>query len=250
MSWSKTLDWTHLTYRQQWYLWCDQAKSVWSWSNSVFIFLTNCMHHFHSYILQKNPLKLVNWFQRYEQLKDAKNNKKTKDIFCFAWLYLKITIFDFLLILLDHITFSDSNNIILWLELEDISKKKTYFKNFSWFQFYVYKLCMIIYMWCDHAKWVRTHKYCFKDTAKQSRSSFFSFLLFVQSLDCFYRWNQLPNLCGVFTKKTKILFFHFRFILLDCITFYCSMDCCVEVIIIVNDNLWKLFSVHTEMLSP
>ena len=36
------------------------------------------MHHFHSYILQKTPLKLVNWFQRYEQLKDAKNNRKQK----------------------------------------------------------------------------------------------------------------------------------------------------------------------------
>ena len=59
-------------------MWCDQAKSVWSRSNSVFIFLTNCMHHFHSYILQKTPLKLVNWFQRYEQLKDAKNNRKQK----------------------------------------------------------------------------------------------------------------------------------------------------------------------------
>ena len=59
-------------------LWCDQAKSVWSRSNSVFIFLTNGMHHFHSYILQKTPLKLVNWFQRYEQFKDAKNNRKQK----------------------------------------------------------------------------------------------------------------------------------------------------------------------------
>ena len=31
------------------------------------------------YILQKTPLKLVNWFLRYEQLlKDAKNNRKQK----------------------------------------------------------------------------------------------------------------------------------------------------------------------------
>ena len=59
-------------------MWCDQAKSVWSRSNSVFIFLTNCMHHFYSYIFQKTPLKLVIWFQRYEQLKDAKNNRKQK----------------------------------------------------------------------------------------------------------------------------------------------------------------------------
>ena len=81
------------------------------------------MHHFHSYILQKTQLKLVNWFQRYEPLKDAKNNRKTKDIFCFVWLYL-INISDFRLILLDHITFSDSNNIILWFELDDMKKKK------------------------------------------------------------------------------------------------------------------------------
>ena len=30
--------------------------------------------------------------------------------------------------------------------------------------------------------------------------SFFCFLLFVQSFNCLYFWNQLPNLCGVFTK--------------------------------------------------
>ena len=29
---------------------------------------------------------------------------------------------------------------------------------------------------------------------------FFCFLLFVQSFNCLYLWNQLPNLCGVFTK--------------------------------------------------
>ena len=30
--------------------------------------------------------------------------------------------------------------------------------------------------------------------------SFFCFLLFVQSFNCLYVWNQLPNLCGIFTK--------------------------------------------------
>ena len=59
-------------------MWCDQAKSVWSRSNLVFIFLTNYMHHFQSYILKKTPLKSVNWFQRYERLKDAKNKRKQK----------------------------------------------------------------------------------------------------------------------------------------------------------------------------
>ena len=63
---------------QYYNMWCDQAKSVWSRSNSIFIFLTNGMHHFHRYILQKTLLKLVNWFQRYEQFKDAKNKRKQK----------------------------------------------------------------------------------------------------------------------------------------------------------------------------
>ena len=39
--------------------------------------------------------------------------------------------------------FSDSNNIFLWYESEDINKN-AYFQNFSWFQFYVFKLCMIM----------------------------------------------------------------------------------------------------------
>ena len=73
---------------------------------SFCFFLTNCMHHFHSCILQKTPLNLVNWFQRYEQLKEAKKKQETKDIFCFVWLYLKISISDFRLILLDHITYT------------------------------------------------------------------------------------------------------------------------------------------------
>ena len=37
---------------------------------------------------------------------------------------------------------SDSNSIFLWYKSEDINKKM-YFQNFSWFQFYVYKLYMI-----------------------------------------------------------------------------------------------------------
>ena len=38
---------------------------------------------------------------------------------------------------------SDSN-IFLWHESEDIQLEKFHFQNFSWFQFYVYKLCMIM----------------------------------------------------------------------------------------------------------
>ena len=61
--------------------------------------------------------------------------------------------------------------------------------------------------------------------------SFFCFLLFVQSFNCLYLWNQLPNLCGVFTKlkpqqypnrkcqkNQKSYFFDFRLILLYRIT--------------------------------
>ena len=33
---------------------------------------------------------------------------------------------------------------------------------------------------------------------------FFCFLLFVQSFTCLYLWNQLPNLCGFFTKLKPI----------------------------------------------
>ena len=86
-------------------MWCDQAKSVWSRSNSVFIFLTKCMHHFHTYILQKIPLKLVNWFQRYEQLKDAKNNRKQKTFSALFGSILKSIFPTSRLILLDHITY-------------------------------------------------------------------------------------------------------------------------------------------------
>ena len=31
--------------------------------------------------------------------------------------------------------------------------------------------------------------------------SFYCLLLFVQSFNCSYLWNQMPNLCGVFTKS-------------------------------------------------
>ena len=62
----------------------------------------NGMHHFQNYILQKNPLKLVNLFQRYdEQLKDAKDNRKQKT---FSALFGSILTSIFQLILLHYIT--------------------------------------------------------------------------------------------------------------------------------------------------
>ena len=76
-------------------MWFDQAKSVWSRSYSIFSFLLDCNKHLQSYILQKTPA-------RYQQLKIFQNKRKQKEILC--WLYLKINISDFRLILLDHIT--------------------------------------------------------------------------------------------------------------------------------------------------
>ena len=100
------------------YMWCDRTKWVWSQSNSIFIFLIDCIHHLQSYILQQTPLKSVNWFQIYRLLKGCKSNwkqkknkqtktnkqtSKKKKKMCFVWLYLKINICEFQFILLAHI---------------------------------------------------------------------------------------------------------------------------------------------------
>ena len=61
-------------------MWCDQAKSVWSRSYSIFSFLLDCNKHLQSYILQKTPLKLNNQFKRYQQLKSFQNKRKQKEI--------------------------------------------------------------------------------------------------------------------------------------------------------------------------
>ena len=61
-------------------MWFDQAKSVWSRLDSYFFNLLDCVHHFKSCILQKTPLKLDIWFQRYGQLKDCTNNKNKRAI--------------------------------------------------------------------------------------------------------------------------------------------------------------------------
>ena len=95
-------------------------------------------------------------------------------------------------------------------------------------------------------------KWCICDLIKQNESelantvfkiqpnktcSFFCFLLFVQSFNCLYLWNQLTNLCGDFSKlkpkqypnrkckkkKTKIIFFNFRLVLLHGITYVISV---------------------------
>ena len=85
-----------------------------------------------------------------------------------------------------------------------------------------------MYMWCENESELANT--VFKIQPNKA-DSFFCFLLFVQSFNRLY---QLPNLCGVFTKlkpkqypnrkcqKTEIIFFNFKLILLDCIT-YCEM---------------------------
>ena len=114
------------------HMWCDQAKSVWSRSNSVFIFLINCMHHFYSFILQKTPLKLVNWFQRYEQLKHAKNNKKQKTFFALFGSILKsifptsdwFCLITSHIVMLSRVTISrDQFNKMLFGELQNVLPK-------------------------------------------------------------------------------------------------------------------------------
>ena len=95
-------------------MWCDQAKSVWSRSNSLFSFLTTCLHHSYSYILQKTPLKLVSFFQRYEQLKDAKNNRKQKTFSSLFGSILK-SIFptsDWFCLITSHMWYLDLSNFI------------------------------------------------------------------------------------------------------------------------------------------
>ena len=82
-------------------LWCDQAKSVWSRTYSIFSFLLNLQ----SYILQKSPLKLNNQFKIYQQLKSFQNIRKQKEILpLFGCILKSIIISDFRLTLLDHIT--------------------------------------------------------------------------------------------------------------------------------------------------
>ena len=91
-------------------MWCDQAaKSVWSWLDSNFFNLSECTHHFKSFILQQTPLKLDIWFQRYGQLKGCKNNKKQKILcllFGYNFVYILKSIFltfDWFCLITSHI---------------------------------------------------------------------------------------------------------------------------------------------------
>ena len=66
---------SHFSNCSSLHLWCNQLEWVQSGSNSIFIFLTDCIHHLQSYLLQQIPLKLANWFQIYRQLKGCKNRR-------------------------------------------------------------------------------------------------------------------------------------------------------------------------------
>ena len=62
-------------------------------------FLTDCIHHLQKYLLHQTILKLVSWFQSYEQLKGCKSNKKKRNhLLCLA-ISLKSVLFEFTLTL-------------------------------------------------------------------------------------------------------------------------------------------------------
>ena len=91
-------------------------------------------------------------------------------------------------------------------------------------------------MWYDQANMSQNWQILFLRYSQTTPIvAFVCYILFVQSFNCLYLWNQLPNLCGVFTKlkpkqypkrkcqkKKKIIFFDFRLILLDRITYESS----------------------------
>ena len=78
---------------------CDEAK----WMNSVkFKFLINLHTSFEKVPFTPDPIALISYFQSYEQLKGYKS-RGNKGIICFVWIYVRISICKFWLILLDHI---------------------------------------------------------------------------------------------------------------------------------------------------
>ena len=80
----------------------------------------------------------------------------------------------------------------------------------------------IIQLWCDQAKISWNSQILFLRYS-QTKPIVCFVSLFVQSFNCLYLWNQLPNLCGIFIKlkpkqylietakkKQKSFFFLFR----------------------------------------
>ena len=85
-------------------MWSDWAKSVWSRSNSVSIFSWTICTIFTATFCWKPHWKLV---PKIWAVEGCQKYKETKAIYCFIWVYLKINISEFRLILLDHITYVD-----------------------------------------------------------------------------------------------------------------------------------------------
>ena len=76
-----------------------------AWFDSNFFILPDCVHYFKGYFVQKTPLKLDIWFQRYGQLKGCKNNKK-QNILCPLFGYILKSIFptsDWLCLITPHV---------------------------------------------------------------------------------------------------------------------------------------------------
>ena len=78
-------------------------------------FFRACMHGKHTIIFHKhifaklhfaeNPIEIEQPVQKISAIKEFPKQKETKGNTSFVWLYLKINISDFRLILLDHITY-------------------------------------------------------------------------------------------------------------------------------------------------
>ena len=67
------------------YIWCDQAKWVWTWNKIKLSFHVQYMPRPHRYITLKTPSKLSIQFQGYDHFSDAQNNQIKKE----NWMLLQ-----------------------------------------------------------------------------------------------------------------------------------------------------------------
>ena len=81
-------------------------------SSKVSLKLVKFSYHFSDWVhtsfaklpFTSDPIEIGQMVPKIQQLKSCKNNLKKEETTCFVWLYLKICISKFQLILLDHIT--------------------------------------------------------------------------------------------------------------------------------------------------
>ena len=73
-----------ICYGRRIQMWRNQAKWVWSRSNSILIFLIDCTS-FSKLPFTTDPIEIGHWFKRQRQLKGSKR-KQTNYL---LWLYLK-----------------------------------------------------------------------------------------------------------------------------------------------------------------